>query len=238
VSDELVPDAGAHWGRLHAQCARYGLWPLVLTPLDGEPWAPWHDGELDPVPPASLDGRDAAAVLADLWHSLTQATGDDALELGGPTGAWRDAVVELGLPDKWSGLAPAGTPLPVDADAHAATISAEVFHEGLLGVVPARCGSDAIAAVGWDGALNHTGAGELAVVVHSWEERFGARVLGLGFDTLELSVAAPPVTIEHARQVAAEHFAFCPDNIAQGPEDFELYAQHITGMATWSFWWD
>jgi len=236
VTSQPVADAGAYWGWLHAGCAPEGLWPLVLLPLDGEPWAPWHDGELEPVPLDALAGRDPGLVLSQLWHAMAESpVGDD--ELVDTPGAWKDAIVELGLPEMWDGLAPAGTPL-VDADAHAAAVGTDVFHSGLLGLVPARCGSDAIAVLGWDGAQNHTGAAEVALVTHSWEQRFGGRVIGLGYDTLEMSVAAPPTTLEHARQVAAEHFALCPDNIAQGPEDFDLYAQHLVGAPNWSFWWD
>jgi hypothetical protein len=234
VTSNPVPDAGARWADLHARCAGSAVWPLVLLPLDGEPWAPWHDGELDPVGPSELAPED---VLAGLWRALTAPTPVDE-ELETAPGAWRDAVVELGLPPTWDGLAPAGTPSDGSADAHAAEVSAQVFHDGLLGVVPAGSGSAAIATIGWDGACNHTGAAELAVVVRSWEERFGVRLVGLGFDTMELSVAAPPATMEHARRVAAEHFAFCPDNIALGPEDFDLYARHLVGAGTWSFWWD
>src|SRR5689334_8939418 len=65
VTDEPVPDAGTRWADLHARCSGDGVWPLVLTPLDGEPWAPWHDGELDPVPLAALDSHDAGSVLAE-----------------------------------------------------------------------------------------------------------------------------------------------------------------------------
>jgi hypothetical protein len=236
VSDEQVPEAGALWARMQPECLAGGLWPLVLIPLDGEPWAPWHDGELEPVPLHTLDGHDPGLVLARLWHALADVTVVDD-ELVGTPGAWRDAMVELGLPAHWEGLAPTGTAI-ADPDKHAAEVSGDVFHEGLLGLVPARCGSDAIAVLGWDGAVNHTGTAEVALVTHSWESRFGARVIGLGFDTLELSVAAPPASLEQARQVAAEHFAFCPDNIAQGSEDFDLYAQHLVGATTWSFWWD
>ncbi|HWB37146.1 MAG TPA: DUF4253 domain-containing protein [Rugosimonospora sp.] len=236
VSDEPVPRAGALRAHLQPACTRTGLWPLVLLPLDGEPWAPWHDGELDPVPLNALAGRDPGPTLARLWHALADVEVVDD-ELVGAPGSWRDALVELGLPAHFEGLAPAGTPI-TDPDQHAAQVSAEVFHDGLLGLVPAACGSDAIAVLGWDGALNHTGTAEIALVTHSWEDRFGARVIGLGYDTLELSVAAPPASLEHARAVAAEHFAFCPDNIAQGTEDFDLYARHLVGAPTWSFWWD
>lgn len=40
--------------------------------------------------------------------------------------------------------------------------------------------------------------------------------------------------------MAAEHFAFCPDNVSQGTADGFLrsYARTLVGEHTWSFWWD
>jgi hypothetical protein len=60
----------------------------------------------------------------------------------------------------------------------------------------------------------------------------------MGFDTLYLSVAAPPTTADAARHLAAEHHAFCPDNIWQGGVTFEEYALGLVDRAHWFFWWD
>jgi hypothetical protein len=64
--------------------------------------------------------------------------------------------------------------------------------------------------------------------------------VGVGFAELCLSVAAPPMTIDDALPVAAEHFAFCPDNVWQGRHPFTLagYAERLVGAASWTFWWD
>jgi hypothetical protein len=43
------------------------------------------------------------------------------------------------------------------------------------------------------------------------------------------------------RRVAAEHFAFCPDNIVQGLSGGTIRgyaAKDVLGQAEWSFWWD
>ncbi|MGW7059771.1 DUF4253 domain-containing protein [Streptomyces sp. NPDC054904] len=70
--------------------------------------------------------------------------------------------------------------------------------------------------------------------------RIGSRVVAVGFDTLHLSVAAPPMSERDALLVAAEHFAVCPDNIWQGCRPYTLaaYAERITGAQRWDFWWD
>ena len=67
----------------------------------------------------------------------------------------------------------------------------------------------------------------LCAVLRSWEDRFGIRVVALGFDQLLVSVATPPTTLAEARALAAEHFAFCPDNIRQGGDPtLPAYAEH------------
>ncbi|MGC9668658.1 DUF4253 domain-containing protein [Planosporangium sp. 12N6] len=105
--------------------------------------------------------------------------------------------------------------------------------------MPAARGADALTVVGWSGPTNHTNdTGEISAVVRSWEERFGAQVVGVGFDTLYLSIAAPPTSLSHALRVAAEHFAFCPDLVWQGTGTLTAYAEQLVGVNNWSFWWD
>ena len=73
-------------------------------------------------------------------------------------------------------------------------------------------------------------------VVRSWQQRFGARLCALGFDTIGLAVAWPPQTADHAQRVAAEHFAFCPD--LRSMTTFSEYTESLVGNPVWNFWWD
>ncbi|YCK38544.1 DUF4253 domain-containing protein [Actinomadura sp. ATCC 39365] len=57
------------------------------------------------------------------------------------------------------------------------------------------------------------------------EHRFGAVVVGVGFADLYVSVASPPATLQEALHVAAEHFAFCPDNITVA-----AYVERLVGL--------
>ena len=91
-----------------------------------------------------------------------------------------------------------------------------------------RC--HALTAVGWDGPLNYDNdTAKFSAIVTSWEQRFGVRVVAVGPATLHLCVAAPPTSTEGALRVAAEHFAFCPDNIWQGHRSNTLsaYAERL-----------
>ncbi|WP_312871166.1 DUF4253 domain-containing protein [Streptomyces lonarensis] len=101
--------------------------------------------------------------------------------------------------------------------------------------------ADAPAGCGWSGPVNYTGdMSAFSAVLRSWEDRFGARVVGMGFDTLLLSVASPPRDEATALRVAAEHHAFCPDNVWQNTPGGTLarYAASLVGEDVWSFWWD
>ncbi|MES4831284.1 MULTISPECIES: DUF4253 domain-containing protein [Streptomyces] len=73
---------------------------------------------------------------------------------------------------------------------------------------------------------------KFSAVVRGWEHRFGARGVAVGFSTLHLGVASPPADEHEALLVAAEHFAFCPDNMWQGNRPYTLaaYAERITGV--------
>ncbi|MEU9441926.1 DUF4253 domain-containing protein [Streptomyces sp. NPDC048304] len=114
------------------------------------------------------------------------------------------------------------------------------IEEAHLALVPARRSADIPAAIGWTGPVNYeSDVARICAVLRSWEDRFGIRVVALGLDTLVVSVAAPPATQEDAEVLAAEHFAFCPDNVLQGEETtVRTYAKGLVGRPVWTFWWD
>lgn len=228
VSDHPIPDAGLRWGRLLAAQPGTALWPLLLSGLPGHPDRPWRTGELRPAALLAPDTATADRVFARLWDSAAGRTPDDF--------DWADAAPLQAGP--WPGLAasPAPTGHP-ESEADALALSLGSAGDRMIGLVPARSGSTALAACGWLGAANHAGTADIAVAVGSWEERFGARLVGAGFDTLDLSVAAPPATPAAARQVAAEHYAACPDNI-ESPALLDEYAAFLINCRHWRFWWD
>jgi hypothetical protein len=66
-----------------------------------------------------------------------------------------------------------------------------------------------------------------------------AQLVGIGFDTLEVSVASPPQDPQQALLVAAEHFACSPDNVWNYTGKALLeYAGELLGARAWTFWWD
>ena len=109
------------------------------------------------------------------------------------------------------------------------------MHVGIAAERPA----DALSVLGWHGAVNYDqDADDLSIVLRSWQERFGATLVGVGFDTIYLLVARPPCTLEAAQRVAAEHFAFCSDSVYQGVGSISQLADDLIDGPIWSFWWD
>jgi hypothetical protein len=78
----------------------------------------------------------------------------------------------------------------------------------------------------------------MSAVLRSWEDRWIARVVEIGFDTLTLTVGISPPDRETALALAVEHFAFCPDNIWQGAGTVVAYAETLRQSRIWTFWWD
>ncbi|MEU6480789.1 DUF4253 domain-containing protein [Streptomyces sp. NPDC047017] len=209
------PVAPGNWAALGTPAARVGLLP-VLIELGGERVGP-EDWELMPGETTYPGDHDAEDVLAEYWE-------DCAGEEDGP----------------WPGLA-GGLPPAAAPDTRAAEVADSLaggrpwLKDPHLALVPARRSADIPAAIGWSGPLNHDNdVARLCAVLRSWEDRFGIRVVALGFDHLTVSVAAPPGTYAEAEAVAAEHLAFCPD----AADDLAECARGLVGERTWHFWWE
>ncbi|OIJ63238.1 DUF4253 domain-containing protein [Streptomyces mangrovisoli] len=217
------------WSALAAAAPRLGLLP-VLVETGGPQGAPGDLWELDPERTSYPGDHDAEDVLMDLGgYGGENADGEEPEER------------------EWPGLAEA-LPFGADPDEAAAALAGELtdetraarLKEPCLALVSARRSADIPAAIGWTGPMNtENDVARLCAVLRSWEDRFGARVVALGFDRLVVSVAAPAGTLEQAEAIAAEHEAFCPDIWQGGHRTLREYAQAaVLGRSRWSFWWD
>jgi hypothetical protein len=206
------------WAALEPARRAAGLLPLLID-TGGAQGGP-EEWELVPGEVSYPGDHDAEEVLAEFWDEYT-AEGDEWPGLAEPLTLTADPDVRAAeVADSLTGSLTGGRPW---------------LKEPHTALVPARRSADIPAAIGWLGPANHENdTGRLCAVLRSWEDRFGIRVVALGFDRLVLSVAAPPTSLDEAEEVAVEHFAFCPDDIG----DLETYAQKLIGEHTWHFWWD
>ncbi|MFE2611266.1 DUF4253 domain-containing protein [Streptomyces mirabilis] len=246
-----APAAPGDWATLGSAPRMAGLLPLLID-VGGGQGGP-EEWELMPEETSYPGDHDADEVLAGYWEEYAEDEleadadhpGKEAVtELFGEAKEFAETIAPYGV--QWPGLAPATTP-EADADDRATEVADSLagggswLKEPRLALVPARRSADIPAAIGWSGPVNYEGdVARLCAVLRSWEDRFGIRVVALTFDQLVLSVAAPPTTAAEAEAVAAEHFAFCPDNITQGEsETLRAYAaDEVLGRRVWSFWWD
>ncbi|MFB7267544.1 DUF4253 domain-containing protein [Streptomyces nojiriensis] len=222
------------WARCQPVGDAVGLRPVLLQDESGV--GEWWGGGLDPGMVSDPGDHHAEDVLRDLWESAVSDAEEDQDE--------EDAAEAIApFTRRWPGLASAGG-APADPDATAGDVADGLIGPWLesprLAMVPVGRSADLPAAIGWSGPVHYeSDVARLCAVLRSWEDRFGARVVALSHARLDVSVAVPPQSPDEALAVAAEHFAFCPDNVLQGYESIRLYAeQALLGNAHWTFWWD
>jgi hypothetical protein len=219
LTAEPVAEPSLVWRRLARTFDGTGLWPLATTSWE----RPFRVGEVagpGPVP-------DARTVFLSNWEGI-RLVKPDGTRLPHPP---------------WPGLAPPSG--PPDGDVVLLPDRPDHGGAGHLLLVPATRPADAVAQLGWYGACNWslTGA-DISAVLRTWEDRFGAYLVSIGFAEFDLVLTRPPVTDEQCLLLADEHYAFCPDNFS--PQTFaepvlftrEEYADQLRGARRWHFWWD
>jgi hypothetical protein len=71
-----------------------------------------------------------------------------------------------------------------------------------------------------------------------WHELYGAEVVSIGPDVMEVSVSRPVTDREEAFALADEQFLYAYDIVAQGTETLDRLAAHLLQATVWYFWWD
>jgi hypothetical protein len=227
-----VPDPGRIWHALSETAADTGLVPLLLAGLDQTTARPWDDGEFsDPADIGQLGELDPADLLADLWAGGFEEPDDDDEDLD-------DEFQAMIAPfsREFPGLAPAADLrlAPSEMDQELGSL-----RPARIGLAAASRPADVLPTIGWDGAANHwEDALVIAAVLRSWEERFGARLLRVGFAEIQLLAERPPRALQAAQHLAAEQFAFCDECAGTGLHDVSSIAAHILRSPIWTFWWD
>ncbi|MEC3978536.1 DUF4253 domain-containing protein [Amycolatopsis sp. H20-H5] len=226
VSDEPLSQPGRYLTCV-AEFERSGLWP-VLIPHDqrfaanGEDWID-DRGRLAPAEHKVASVEPGAAL--ERWWDVSCCDGACLRPFGAqfPGLARRPSSSRKADP-----LAEAGNTGSI--------LAARAPHR--LGLVQTERPADIPALLGWTGMIKSTDrVAELSAVLRSWEERFGATLIVLGFDTLELSVSAPPRSQARALAVAAEHRAFSLPTFTNQPGNLREFASGLVQARHWRFSW-
>jgi Domain of unknown function (DUF4253) len=222
---------------------REELGPVDVTQLDhmdaatlgllGAAARPWDEEEFGyPADATQLDHMDAASLLKGWWDGKTHE--DDG------------AGDEYTRRHFETALAPFSRQFPGLAHAEDRQLSSEQ-REGVLralpaariGLIPASRPADTLPLIGWSGTANYfKDALPVAAVLRSWEERYGATLLQVGFDWIRLLADRPPRSVEHAQRIAAEHYAFCDECGGRGLTQVSTITASLMESPIWTFWWD
>ena len=74
--------------------------------------------------------------------------------------------------------------------------------------------------------------------LRGWRDAYGAKLVSITRDTIELKVDRRPASREEALELARQHFAYCPDIVLQGTQTIEALAASLMQSDWWFFWWD
>ena len=232
-----VPEPGRVWDALSAALVQTGLVPILLDGLSGYTSRPWDQGEFeDPEDPRRADGLDPAAFLEACW-SGRQSLDDEEMTYGlGPFGRAFPGLA----PPELTRLLPARRQQALDLVLPQVRARKKPHAPARIGLVAADRPADVPAAIGWLGLTNlplDNKLLNLCAVLRSWEDRFGAVLIDVGFAALRLLVERPPRTLEAAERIAAEHFALA-DECTDVSRTVPGIAASLVKAPIWTFWWD
>ncbi|UPK00766.1 DUF4253 domain-containing protein [Bradyrhizobium sp. 170] len=74
--------------------------------------------------------------------------------------------------------------------------------------------------------------------LRAWRAQYGAELVGIDGDTMNLRVLRKPVTREEALDLARVQYAYCNDIIDQGVGSYRALAAELMAHNWWFFWWD
>lgn len=263
ATDSKLPDPGSSWQELDASSKAAGLVALLLDDLrdSSQPGRPWASGEFDPNREHLPDDYEPDHVFRENWWGYVPIGSLPPDEKRRVTSAFtspslqnlefeedeEETAMFLELAAPWGVQFP-GLALAERTSGDRGRYDAAVHQtpSARIGLVDAVRPADVPYVIGWMGATNHfrgnNGPALLSTMMRSWEDRFGARLFRLGFDTMEFLVERPPSSEASALAIAAEHFAFAGNDAFQaGPTPVHSIrgrAELILANPTWYFWWD
>ena len=71
-----------------------------------------------------------------------------------------------------------------------------------------------------------------------WRDDYGAELVAMSRDVVELRVTRRPKSRKEALALAEELYGYCPDIVEQGAGTLSALAAELKGGHWWFFWWD
>lgn len=226
ISTLAVPgaEAIAAWRTLRALVPQTGHWPVLIgDALDLEYYQEGAEG-VNPktISEALQQARDlSATALLRRWQDEREAGGDPELPEDTRPGDWPEGDHSVH-----------GFSIPIDYKADAPK------PEIVIALVPTSLSWEVPALLYFGGWNSCPLPEEHVCLMKHWHEAYGAEVVGITHDVVEMQVARPPVTPEAAMALAREQCVYCEDIVEQGVGMVENLAATLLNGTVWFFWWD
>jgi hypothetical protein len=107
-----------------------------------------------------------------------------------------------------------------------------------IALVPADDPATVAAHLRFGGWHGNPGPEYHVAALQSWHERYGAEIVGVTADTMNVRVRNRPRTCEEAIALAREHNDYCGDVLGGDTEDLLYLAAMLMETDWWFFWWD
>ena len=150
---------------------------------------------------------------------------------------------DLFKPTGEDGAHPASGPWPDRAERVEMTVATDLmngrpFARVHIVTLPTRASWEVPAYLRW-GGWNACPAAEVqCATLRRWQDLYGAELVGIDRDTINLRVKRRPKDRAEALALARECYAYCPDTVDQGVGTIEALAATLMASDWWFFWWD
>lgn len=224
-----VPGAGAllEWEKLK----RAGRgWPVIIGGKDDleriEDQFTMADPDVSGLPGMELrspkDILTAASKLSFPRDLRNWAGAYQAGDLRAPEGDWPGNV----------GVDPRGPSVATDI------MTGKLLEHVHILLIPTTHGWEVPAYLRW-GDWNACPPPEYHVAaLRAWHSDFGAELVGMNGDTINLRAANRPKTRANAMKLAREQYGYCPDIVDQGVGTISALAATLMASEWWYLWWD
>lgn len=114
----------------------------------------------------------------------------------------------------------------------------QAFDEVYIAILPTDDPTSAPAYLRF-GGWNENPAPEYHVAaLRAWHSSYGARLIGISGDTMNLRAARRPASQDEALELAKEQYLYCEDIVTQGVGTVSDLAATLFAEDWWYFWWD
>jgi hypothetical protein len=224
-------EAVDRWRQLRALVDQSGYWPVILG-NDKEASRVLEFADQEHGQPVTEILREAASQSAERWLKERQQSNLNALQK--TYGAdWQKTVEQLH--GEWPERVHAVTRFTIPFERVG---SGPPKAKVTIGLFPTKDGCEVPAQLNFGGWNECPDPAVHVRLMRKWFEDYGAELVGMNGDVIEMSVIRPPATREDALRLAEQQFLYCEDIVLQGTETMERLAAGLLGNNVWFFWWD